>query len=224
MTHICVSKLTITGSNNGLSPNWRQAIIWTNDGILLIGTLGTNFSEIFIEILAFSFKKMRLKVSSAKWQPFCLGPNVLKTDFLNPVDCRTCTNSDSITHLPLVLHICVSELSQHWFRLWLVAFSSPSNYINQCWFIVNCTLKNKLQWNFNQNTQLIIHENASENIVCEMVAILSRGRWVNPYGGVMNPCIASPGHRQWRYSLQKEVLVFHEEEFHIPYNFSIEQR
>ena len=40
------------------------------------------------------------------------------------------------------------------------------------------TLRNKLQWNFNQNTKLFIHENASENIVCKMAAILSRGRWV----------------------------------------------
>ena len=38
----------------------RQAIIWTNAGILLIGTLGTNFSKILIEILTFSFKKMYL--------------------------------------------------------------------------------------------------------------------------------------------------------------------
>ena len=76
--HICVSKLTIIGSDNGLLPDWRQAIIWTNAGILLIGPLGTNFSEILIEILTFSFKKMRLKVSSAKRQPFCLGLNVLK--------------------------------------------------------------------------------------------------------------------------------------------------
>ena len=47
------------------------------------------------------------------------------------------------------------------------------------WDIVNWTLRNKLQWNFNQNTKLFIHENASEKIVCEMAAILSRGRWVN---------------------------------------------
>ena len=47
MTHICVSKLTIIGSDNGLLPGRRQAIIWTNAGILLIGPLGTNFSEIF---------------------------------------------------------------------------------------------------------------------------------------------------------------------------------
>ena len=78
VTHICVSRLTITGSDNGLSPGWRQAIIWTNAGILLIVPLGTNFSENLIEILTFSFTKMRLKVSSAKWRPFCLGLNVLK--------------------------------------------------------------------------------------------------------------------------------------------------
>ena len=71
MTHTCVSRLTITGSDNGLSPGQRQAIIWTNAGILLIGLLGTNFSEKLIEILTFSFTKMRLKVSSAKWRPFC---------------------------------------------------------------------------------------------------------------------------------------------------------
>ena len=78
MTHICVSKLSILGSDNGLSPGRRQAIIWTNAGKLLIGPLGTNFSKILIEILTFSFKKMRLKVSSAKRRPFCLGLNVLK--------------------------------------------------------------------------------------------------------------------------------------------------
>ena len=76
-THICVSKLTIIGSDNCLSPEWRQAIIWTNAGILLIGPLGTNFSGIFIKIYIFSFKKMHLKTSSAKWRPFCPGLNVL---------------------------------------------------------------------------------------------------------------------------------------------------
>ena len=77
VTHICVGKLTIIGSDNGLSPQWRQAIIWTNAGILLIGPLGTNFSEILIEIQTFSFKKMHLKMSSAKWRLFRLGLKVL---------------------------------------------------------------------------------------------------------------------------------------------------
>ena len=77
MTHICVDKLTIIGSDNGLSPGRRQAIIWTNAGILLIGPLGTNFSEILIEIHKFLFKEMHLKLSSGKWRPFCLGLIVL---------------------------------------------------------------------------------------------------------------------------------------------------
>ena len=38
--HICVNKLAIIGSDNGLSPGRRQAIIWTNAGILLIGPHG----------------------------------------------------------------------------------------------------------------------------------------------------------------------------------------
>ena len=72
-------------------------------------------------------------------------------------------------------HICISELGQHWFRYWLVACSVPSHYLNQNWLIVNWTLRNKLQWNSNQNTKLFIHENAFENVVCKMAAILSRG-------------------------------------------------
>ena len=56
-----------------------QAIIWTNAGILFIGPSGTNFSEILIGIQTFSFKKMHLKMSSAKWRPFCLGLNVLNS-------------------------------------------------------------------------------------------------------------------------------------------------
>ena len=53
VTHWCVSKLTIIGSDNGLSPGGRQAIIWANTGILEIGPLGTNFSEILIETHTF---------------------------------------------------------------------------------------------------------------------------------------------------------------------------
>ena len=219
VTHICISKWTIIGSDNGLLLGWHQAIIWTNAGILLIGLLGTNFSEILIEIHTFSFKKMHLNVSSAKWRPFCLGLNVLKycgqcpfllknmglsaglegaiTQYCNktlqwshnghdsvsnhqpyacllnrlfrrrskktsklPITglcagnspgtgefpaqiasyaenvsiwwrhhditdnateaCSTlaamCALEDALTHLPLVLHICFSELGQHWFR------------------------------------------------------------------------------------------------------------
>ena len=77
VTHIYVSKLFIIGSDNGLSPGRRQAIIWTNAGILLIWPFGTNFSEISIDIHTFSLKKINFKMSSGKWRPFCLGLNVL---------------------------------------------------------------------------------------------------------------------------------------------------
>ena len=76
VTHLCVSNLKIIGPDNGLSPGRRQAIIWTNAMILLIGSLGTNFSEISIEIHTFSFKKTHFKLFSGKWRPFCLGLNV----------------------------------------------------------------------------------------------------------------------------------------------------
>ena len=70
MTHKCVSKLTIIGSDNGLWPGRRQAIICTNAGILLFSLIETNFSEILLKIHTFSFKKMHLKMSSATWRPF----------------------------------------------------------------------------------------------------------------------------------------------------------
>ena len=77
VTHIYVGKLTIIGSDNGLSPGRRQAIIWTNAGILLIGTLGTNSSEIFSEIHRVSFKKMHIenlvcKMAAILCQPQCV--------------------------------------------------------------------------------------------------------------------------------------------------------
>ena len=76
--HICVSDLTSIGSDNGLSPGRHQAIIRINAGILLKRPLRTNFSEFIVEILIFSFKKIRLKVLSAKRRPFCLGLNELR--------------------------------------------------------------------------------------------------------------------------------------------------
>ena len=77
VTHICISKLTIIGSDNGLSPGRRQAIIWTNDWILLIQTFRTHFSEIVSKIHTFSFRKMHFKMSSGKWRPSYLRLKVL---------------------------------------------------------------------------------------------------------------------------------------------------
>ena len=81
MTHICISKLTIIGSYNGLSPGRRQAIIWTN--------------------------------------------------------------------------------------------------VNQCWNIVNWTLRNKHQWNLNWNSNIFTQENAFKSVVCETASILSQPQCVD---------------------------------------------
>ena len=121
VTHICVSKLTtIIDSDNGLLPDRRQAIIWTNAGLLLIGPLGTNFSEILIGILTFSFKKMRLKVSSAKRRPLCLGLNVLKW-----TRCQVRLRHWSLNKL--------SEILQDTFSIalfdWILLASDPMAYI-----------------------------------------------------------------------------------------------
>ena len=122
MTHICVSDLTSIGSDNGLSPGRRQAIIWTTAGIMLIGPLGTNLSENSIEILTFSFMQMRLKVSSAKWWPFCLGLNVLKkaTQICSKGICR---HSDD--HNQVVFN-CSTDSAIEWTetKMFLMAFSS----------------------------------------------------------------------------------------------------
>ena len=92
VTHICVSKLSIIGSDNDLSPGRRQAINWTIVGILLIGSLGTNFNETFIEIHMFSFTKIHLKASSGKWRPFYLGLNVLRWITQEAPGARVCIN------------------------------------------------------------------------------------------------------------------------------------
>ena len=85
VTHICVGKLTIIDSDNGLSPGRRQAIILTNAGILLIEPLRTNFSEILIGIQIFSFKKMRFKMLSAKWRPVFIPRNSRGRSYWNAV-------------------------------------------------------------------------------------------------------------------------------------------
>ena len=72
VTYICVSKLTIIGSDNGLSPGRCQSIIWTVAGLSLNGPLRTNSSEMLFEIDKCSFRKMHLNMSSGKWRPLGL--------------------------------------------------------------------------------------------------------------------------------------------------------
>ena len=53
-------------SDNGLPPVKHQAIIWTCVDYSWIVTYGTNFSEIWIKLLYFSFKNFHLKMPSVK--------------------------------------------------------------------------------------------------------------------------------------------------------------
>ena len=122
--HICGDKLTNIDSDD-LSPGWRQAIIWTNAGILLIGPLGTNLSEI-------------------------------------------------LTHWGWVTHMCVNTLTIIGSDNGL----APGHYLNQWWDIANWALGNKFQCFLTQNLHFFIHENAFEN-VWKMASILSRPQCVN---------------------------------------------
>ena len=153
VTHICVSKLTSIGSDNGLSPVRRQAIIWTNAGILLIRTLGTNFSEILCEIHTFSFKKMHFKMSSEKWRPFCLGLNVLTHHGLVMPHGASWViiglghhGSSPVPHQ--VISWTNFDLLPWWHKSRLTmtqvmacCLIAPSHYLNQCWPIIS-----KVQW------------------------------------------------------------------------------
>ena len=49
---------------------------------------------------------------------------------------------------------------------------TPSHYLAQCWLVVCWILKNKFQWNLNQNTNIFMQENTIEKVVCKMAAIL----------------------------------------------------
>ena len=91
---------------------------------------------------------------------------------------------NKLTHFPLVPHIWVSELGQHWFRWRLVAYSVASHYLIQCWVIVNWTLRNKLQWNFNQNAKLFIHEIAPKISSVEWQSFCLGGDELGEWWGV----------------------------------------
>ena len=82
--------------------------------------------------------------------------------------------SMSLTHWGQVMHISVSKLCYLRFRLCLVTCSASSHYLNQCWVIVNWTIRNKLQENFHRNSHYFIEQNALESVICKMEAILSQ--------------------------------------------------
>ena len=93
------------GSDYSLSPVWCQAITWTNAELLLIRLWGTYFSEILFKIQKFLFKEMYSKMSSAKWQQFCLGLSFLTLNALN------CFEEESI-NIIIINHVAMENHSE----------------------------------------------------------------------------------------------------------------
>ena len=146
--HICISNPTIIGSDNGLSPGRRQAIIWTIAGILLIGPLGTNFSEILIEIHTFSLKKMHLKMSSGKWPPFSLGLNVLMIWWHSNTFLSLWWHSNIFFSLwtwswDFVFYVTQNEFIWSCFP-WIISwcFRYPDTTVCSVWFVNYCKISN----------------------------------------------------------------------------------
>ena len=138
MTRICASNLTIIGSDDGLSPGRRQALTWTNCGILLIGPLETNLKKIVIEINTFSFKKLHLnhKLKKTTWGmlsslpagPWSAVKKTKKILFAPLWYTGLChfLNYDiwKMTHSHHIIY---------WFRQWLAACLAPNLCLNQFW-------------------------------------------------------------------------------------------
>ena len=139
-------------------PVRHQAIIGTNTVLLLIGPLGTKFSDDLIKI-HFPWRKCNRKCT-----------------WLCPLK--------NISHI-----VQASWPSDTYVRQWIrpslvqiMACLAPSHYLNQCWLSTILTLGNIFQWNLNQNTAIFFQENAFENVVCEMAAILSLSQYVKWLG------------------------------------------
>ena len=131
-----------------------------------------HFAQGWVNIYVLSFYSLELWENDMKHEN---EQSIIQSLQANGLKSRT---PRILTHLPLVMHICESESGQHWFRLWLVAYLVPSHYLNQCWVIVNWTLRNKLQWNFNRNSYIFLQENAFESVICKMVVMLSQPQCV----------------------------------------------
>ena len=108
-----------------------------------------------------------------------------------------------LSHWGWVVHICVGNLT-------IIGSDSGlaltrRRYLNKCWNIVNVTLRNKLQGNFNRNSNSFIQENVVERIVCEMAAILSRPQCAN-YG--VNMVVVVVVYIAWKICihLQNEII------------------
>ena len=92
---------------------------------------------------------------------FVLGGTIGKSALVQVLTCH-------LSHLPLVLHIIYASWTGSTLVRIMACHLGGTGILNQCWNIVNWTLRNKSLWNFNQNSYIFIQENAFENVVCNM--------------------------------------------------------
>ena len=79
--HICMyaGNYAIIGSDDALVPNREQAIISTDAGSLLLRPMSTNFTEIWIQIEQFWYKKIQLK-SRLQNDSHCVSTSILECE------------------------------------------------------------------------------------------------------------------------------------------------
>ena len=127
-TYICISKLNISDSDYGLSPGQHQAIIWTNGGKVIIWPLGTNFSELLIEIDTFYSIKFMWKHPLWNGAHFALAMSIFAT-FQN--DPWKFTNVKALT---VIFHVrsCFGDYEKTRNLYWLTCLDLP---ICQIWWL-----------------------------------------------------------------------------------------
>ena len=141
---------------------------------------GTNLRGTWIKTDELSLNKMchhpLMELFWNIWQyiwyvssPQCIWPYAIR---LSPSQQENLVvNPATLIHRGWITHICVSKEGHHWYKLWPVAWSTPSHYLNQCWHIINWIFWTKFQWNLNQTTIVFI-KNEHETF-CKMVIFLS---------------------------------------------------
>ena len=138
---ICVSKLTNIGSDNGLSPGRRQAIIWTNAGILLVVSPGTNFNEILLEI---SIQENPFQTVVWKMAAILSRSQCVKSQNLPEIP----SFNKSLTMISIICHLGRWKWSQilqsvFYIRMWVSSF----RYENMLDVHINCE-RDRHPWKF----------------------------------------------------------------------------
>ena len=122
----------------------RQTTIWNNAGILLIEPIGTNFSEILIEIHTFSFMEMHLKMSSGKWRSFCLGPNVI---YERSRVSKSDPHSSRTTSVQILITFCVGPCYNEIQHQHAIAKNNPyKNYGTKIFRMIISNKKNDIEF------------------------------------------------------------------------------